>query len=522
LNIVRHLMDMLNNCADRPFLMDAINNRQFSYDECWRLATGLAATLRKRSIQRGDRIAIMLDNSIEFAILYLTCLCSGNVAVPLNPQAHPRDIEFILRHSGVSSIVHSPSTRALIPSSLLGKDGLPSLCLITKNESAEASPEQDTWSIDKTDYGTDYREALRDVNPNDLLSITFTSGTTGVPKGVAHRVGGLLLSAAEFNRALDFRMSDRFYHVLPMSYMAGFLNTILCPLMAGASVVVSPAFDSRMVLRFWNAAMKYEVNTLWLVPTILSALLRIDRDASAPSYCRERIRTVCVGTAPLPLKLKREFEEKYGVELQESYGLSETLFVTTNAKGNKYVPGSVGQPLPSVALKIIAENGTGVLTGEDGEIWIQSASLMAGYLNNQTLQPDALDPAEWFPSGDIGHITPEGYLFITDRKKDLIKRGGINISPRAIEDVLMQHESIAQVAVIGLPHEFYGEEVVSVVKLKNGYVLDVVRPELDSLCRENLSSISVPTKYFQVEQFPMGTTGKVQKAKLRDLLAMKQ
>jgi acyl-CoA synthetase (AMP-forming)/AMP-acid ligase II len=134
------------------------------------------------------------------------------------------------------------------------------------------------------------------------------------------------------------------------------------------------------------------------------------------------------------------------------------------------------------------------------------------------LQPDAADFREWFPSGDIGHLTPDGHLFITDRKKDLIIRGGVNISPRAIEDVLTEHESIAQVAVVGIPHEFYGEAVVATVKLKAGYTLDTVQPALNVLCKKNLSAVSVPTKFVEMDEFPTSTTGKVQKARLRELL----
>jgi long-chain acyl-CoA synthetase len=272
-------------------------------------------------------------------------------------------------------------------------------------------------------------------------------------------------------------------------------------------------------MEFWDMPMKYGVNTLWLVPTILSALMRIDRNRAGLAYCRERIGTVCVGTAPLPVKLKHDFEDKYQVVLLESYGLSETLFIATNSKKVKCAPGSVGRALPGIALKIVDEGTAEVLPGEDGEIWIGTPSLMAGYLNYQTLQLDTQDQGEWFPSGDIGHLTPDGHLFITDRKKDLIIRGGINISPRAIEDVIAEHESIAQVAVVGLPHEFYGEEVVAVVKLKAGYKLDAVQAELDILCKENLSTVSVPTKFVELDDLPTSTTGKVQKAKLRESLA---
>ena len=143
---------------------------------------------------------------------------------------------------------------------------------------------------------------------------------------------------------------------------------------------------------------------------------------------------------------------------------------------------------------------------------------MAGYLNYETLQPDVVSLQDWFPTGDIGHLNVDGDLFITGRKKDLIIRGGFNISPRVVEDVLMEFEAVEGAAVVGLPHEYYGEEVVAVVRLKPGYEIDNVRPLLDALCKDKLNIVSVPTKYFGLDQFPTSSTGKVQKAKLRHLL----
>ena len=520
MNTFHRVLDIVDRHADRPFLIDSINDRIFSFGEFHRLACNLAMGLREQDIRRGDRIAIVLNNSAEFATLYFACLYLGAVAVPINPQLHKRDIEFILKHSGARMVIYSPSTKGLIAPALFEQDGLCFLCLLPKFERYEEHCKHDIWSVDDAPAeDLDGWKPFDGVTPSDLFTITFTSGTTSLPKGVPHRIYGLLQSAVLFNEELGFGPEDRFYHVLMMAYMAGFLNTLLCPFLAGASVVINRAFDARLALDFWDAPIKYGANTLWLVPTILSALMRIDRGRAGLAYCRKHLETICVGTAPLPLKLKRDFEDKYGVELLESYGLSETLFVTTNSKKIKYLPGSVGQALPGITLKIEGGSAAEVPLGEDGEIWIRTPFMMSGYLNYQTLQPDASDLGEWFPSGDIGHLIPNGHLFITGRKKDLIIRGGINISPRVIEDVLIEHESIAQVAVVGMPHEFYGEEVVAVVKLKAGYALDAVRPALDVLCRENLSAVSVPAEFFELDEFPTSATGKVQKAKLRELLA---
>jgi len=288
--------------------------------------------------------------------------------------------------------------------------------------------------------------------------------------------------------------------------------------MAGASVVLGRPFDARSALNFWKPVIKYGANSFWLVPTILAALLTIDRDSTGWEYCRKHVKSIFVGTAPLPLKIKREFEKKYGVELFGSYGLSEHLIITCNSRKFARWEGSVGRVFPGIQLQVTNIQNEPVPPGEDGAIWVRTPCLMAGYLNYQTLEPEGVSPADWFPTGDIGHVSTEGYLFITGREKDLIIRGGVNISPAAIEEVLLEHPSIEQIAVIGLPHDFYGEEVVAALRLKDGYELASVRPDFDKLCKVNLSAMMVPTRYVEVEQFPVSTTGKIQKMKLREML----
>jgi long-chain acyl-CoA synthetase len=301
--------------------------------------------------------------------------------------------------------------------------------------------------------------------------------------------------------------------------MAGFLNNLLCPFMAGASVVLGRPFYARAALDFWKPIIKHGADSFWLVPTILAALLKIDRDSAGLEYCRKHVKTIFVGTAPLPLKIKNEFENKYGVELFESYGLSELLIITCNSRKFLRLQGSVGPVLPGVQLRIANERGESVRPEEDGAVWVRTPCIMAGYLNYQTLEPDRTSPADWFPTGDIGRLNAQGYLFITGREKDLIIRGGINVSPVAIEEILLEHESVEQIAVVGLPHDFYGEEVVAVVKLKTGYELKGVRPFFDALCKEKLNANSIPTTYIEIDQFPVSSTGKIQKVKLREVVS---
>jgi long-chain acyl-CoA synthetase len=508
---------------DRPFVFDTQTDRQFTYGEFYRIALHAAHLLAAQNIGRHDRVVFLLPNAVEFAAFYFGCLFIGAVAVPIPPTLHQRDRAFAIQHSGARLVICSLTTRTLAEESLPPTMSASLLCLVLAHEQEDAGgherQQENIWLFSEAPTRTPPGwQPLDDVESQDLFSIMFTSGTTSTPKGVAHRIGSLLGNAVAFNSVQGFGPTNRFLHVLPMAYMAGFLNALLCPFMAGASVVLARPFDAHSMLRFWQPVLHYGADTFWMVPSMLTALLRVDRDPSIPAYTRAHVKTICVATAPLSYQTQQDFEKKYGVDLFESYGLSELLIVSGNTRHHERKPRSVGHLLPGVDVRGINDQGVITARGNDGELWVQTPYLMAGYLNYDTLQPEPVDPADWFPTGDIGHLDDDGHLFITGRAKDLIIRGGINISPRAIEEIVLQHVAIEDVAVIGVPHSFYGEEVVAFIQLKGGHTLEAVRSSLESLCREHLAVGSAPTRFIEVGEFPRSTAGKIQKARLREQL----
>jgi acyl-CoA synthetase (AMP-forming)/AMP-acid ligase II len=517
LNIIRQVRNIFDQQANRVFLFDGLAGRQFTYGDFYRMAGNAAKLLRSQGIERHGRVALVLNNSAEFAALYFACLFLGAVAVPVNPALHPREVAFILAHSGTNLVIVSPTTQKAL-SALAAHNSPPRVCLVPKHEREHelCAFERTIIELDAAPVAPDW-QPMREVAEHDLFSITFTSGTTRMPKGVAHRIGTLLENATAFNVRMGFNHEHRFLHVMPMAYMAGFLNMLLCPFMAGASVVLERAFDAKTAMSFWQPVMEFRADTFWLAPTMLVSLLRLDRNPAGLEYARRNIKAICVGTAPLPPRTRKDFEAKYGVRLLESYGLSELLLVAINTTNGTAVDNSVGPPLPGIGLRVLGETGQDVRPGGEGEIWIRTPYMMAGYLNYQTLEPEPIKPTDWFPTGDLGRLDEDGQIFITGRQKDLIIRGGLNISPRAVEEILEEHEAVDQVAVIGLPNDFYGEEVAAVVKLKPGYTLEAVRQALCELCRENLSAVAVPTQFLALEAFPVSSTGKVQKAKLREM-----
>lgn len=503
--IIRQIQETFRRNADRVFLIETPIDREFTYGEFYSAALRSAGMLRSRGVRRGDRVALILANSSEFAALYFGCLFLGAVAVPVNQALHPDEVRFIVERSGAKLLLFSLCTRPLVTAAASGLS-CPQVRVMLAQEKVFHPEDDEVWSLDEP--AGELPEPFAGMADDDLLIVLFTSGTTSAPKGVAHRIRSQFGNAIAFNAEMDFGPDHRFLHVWPMAYSSGFLNTLLSPFMAGGSVVLACAFTAQTVLTFWKPVVEHSANTLWLSPTMMASLLRIDRDEAGIDYCRRAIRSVCCGTAPLPLRLKKDFEAKYGVEVFESYGLSELLIVTGNSPRHPRRENSVGRALPGVEISI----------AQDEEILVRTPFAMAGYFDPETKQPAPIEAGGWFPTGDLGHVDDEGNLLVTGRKKDLIIRGGLNISPRAVRDVLLEHPAIEDAAVVGTPHDFYGEEVVAALRMKPDRSLAEEQSSILKLCRSRLNQASVPTRLVEVAQFPVGSTGKVLIRELRTLL----
>jgi long-chain acyl-CoA synthetase len=361
---------------------------------------------------------------------------------------------------------------------------------------------------------------LETADADDLVVIMYTSGTSAKPKGLAHKIGRMFRNASAFAGGQRVGEESRFYLTLSMAYMGGFYNLLILPFLCGASVVVDHVFDARSSLHFWEKAKKNKVNTLWMAPTVLSILLRMDRGRTGEEFCRSCVRHAFVGFAPLPLKVKNEFESRYGTRLIENYGLSETLFVTARSADTPGGSGYVGEPLPGVALRIVNDEGEQVASGADGEVQILTPDLMAGYLDSdgQLLETNL---SAWFATGDVGHLDEGSSLLITGRKKDIIIRGGVNISPAAIEEVLMHVRGVAEAAVVSIPHELYGEDIVAVLKMDAEAEAEVTLEMAAAFAKRNLAQHQQPARYMAIDELPRTTSGKVQKARIRELVAQK-
>lgn len=522
------ILNVVERQRDRVFLVDAFTDREIAYGDFHRQACNLASELRHRGLRKGDRIAVMVPNCCELVVLYFACIYLGAVIVPVNPALSKSDIRFILESCKPSFIVSS----SVFAESLRGFDSQV-LTLVTAQDKLETesddrklridfqSASSSPFSLKSTNlHSSNIDSNLDSSNDDDLAVIMYTSGTSAKPKGLAHKIGAMFRNASAFAAVQQIDQESRFYLSLSMSYMGGFFNLLILPFLCGASVVVDHVFDARSSLRFWEKAKRSQINTLWMAPTVLSILLRMDRGRQGEEFCRSSVRRAFVGFAPLPLKVKTEFETRYGVKLIENYGLSETLFVTARSREIDAGRGYVGESLPGVELQIVNDEGCLLPPGSEGEVQVLTPDLMAGYLDakGQLLKTNA---SAWFPTGDLGVLNHDGSLFITGRKKDVIIRGGVNVSPAAIEESLMQISGVFDVAVVSIAHELYGEDIVAVLKLEPGVKLESLLDVLVAHAKDTLASHQQPARYLEIDEFPRTANGKVQKAQLRQLVAEK-
>lgn len=462
-------------------LKDLKTGTTLSYKEAFPEIKYISSVLHQYGIKKGDRVAVLLDNSMHFLLLYLTCLLQRIVICPINPKYNREDIDYCFQLSGAKKIITNKSV-----------DGMNSPVIRLDTFLSDRS------GIDPSDdivIGGGYEE-------DDLFSITFTSGTTGKPKAIGHKAEVHLANANAFNQQVENDENQCMLHVMPMFYMAGILNTILCPLEAGGSIVVDSSFGPLSPVTFWKNFIENGCTTTWLSPTMIQSILKLDRNKELLPKIRNRAEQLKIfsGTAPLSSTSKKEFYDKYTVTVYQSYGLSETLLVSVKEINKKDFNNSAGTVL----------EGIGITFDNDGEILLDTNYMMAGYLN-----PDGQFENQHphiFKTGDLGTMR-DGELYITGRKKELIIKGGENINPKDIETVILTLDFIEDAAVVGYEDEFYGEDIAVFIVTKNRDEKEVCNA-IRTICREQLMASHIPSKIIFIKEMPVTPTGKVQKKKL--------
>jgi acyl-CoA synthetase (AMP-forming)/AMP-acid ligase II len=346
------------------------------------------------------------------------------------------------------------------------------------------------------------------LDPATLSLLIYTSGTTGVPKGVMLDHANIDAMVEMGRRALELRPADRCLLILPLFHVNGIVVSVLTPLLAGASVVIAVhRFDPHS---FFDLVEQERPTFFSAVPTIYSMLAALPDDVQPDT---SSLRFAVCGAAPASAELLARFEARYGFPLVEGYGLSEgTCGSTINPVGGPRRAGTVGLPFPGQEIRIINADGSVVAPGTDGEVVVRGPNVMRGYLGRPEETARVVVDG-WLHTGDVGHLDAEGYLTLVGRSKDMIIRGGENIYPKEIEDVLAGDPSVLEAAVIGVPDEKWGEVVVAYVQPSPGASVDPTA--LKALCARSLTGYKRPTAFFVVEAISKNAVGKIDKASLR-------
>jgi len=479
------LQNLFKNNWNELFIIDGINNKKYLYQEFFLAILNCKEKLEKFSFKKNDTVCLLMSNSLEMMILYFTCLIMQIIVVPIDPNKSENEIREILSQFKYNAIFCDNNIEFQHEN------------LIYINEFRKEFYKQREISKDQLDV-------FNEPDYNKLFLITFTSGSTGAVKGVMHSFNNLIRSALAFNKQFNFGKQNVFYHNLPMTYMAGILNLIVLPFISESKIIIGERFNISNVMRFWDIPTRYSVNTFWFIPAILTLLLKFDRGEKGIKYANYTKIIGCVGTASLNDKVKKEFETKYGISLYESYGLSETLFVSTNSPEMPEIEGSVGKILGDVDVNIC----------DDGEIALNVPWMFLGYINIEN--KDYFEDEKYL-TGDIGQFDKNGFLFITGRKKEIIIRGGVNISPKRIEKFLESFDSFEEFCIIGVNDVNIGEKIVCFfVPKKSRYNVEL-KKILNMNIIEKLGHDYRIDEFVEMDVIPKTINGKVDKLKIEKI-----
>jgi len=487
-NLATSLANTAGSHPDR--IAVRLDERTLRYRDLDELSARVASWLLGRGITAGDRVGLMAPNTPEFIELYYGILRAGAVVVPMNPQFKSREVDYYLADSAAALALawHGVADQAAAGASRAGTD----LVVIEPADLADTLARSGP------------APAVAGRAPSDTAVILYTSGTTGQPKG-AELTHANLISNVEVTRTtlLDLGPEDVLLGALPLFHSFGQTVVMGCAVASGACLTLLPRFEPARALEIIK---RDQVTVMAGVPTMYAAMLH----SAAGSAGDVASLRVCVsGGAAMPVELMRTFEKQFGCIILEGYGLSETSPVASfNHPDRERKPGTIGQAIAGVEMRVQSDEGDPLPPGEIGEIAIRGDNVMKGYWRRPEDTADAM-AGGWFRTGDLGRVDHEGYFSIVDRKKDLIIRGGLNVYPREIEEVLYEHPAVAEAAVIGVPDQMLGEEVAAVVTLKPGASADP--GELRDYVKKQLAAYKYPRHVWIVDQLPHGDTGKILK-----------
>jgi long-chain acyl-CoA synthetase len=466
---------------------------ELSYAELDNRSARLAALIGEAGLQPGERVGVMLPNVPDFPIAYYGVLRAGGVVVPMNVLLKRREIAFYLGDSGAKFLIawHGFGAEARAGAEETGA------------ELIEVEPTAFAATLDAIEPAA----GVAEIDAEDTAVILYTSGTTGQPKGAELTHFNLSRNADVASRTTcTVEQGDVVLGSLPLFHSFGQTVSMNASMRVGATLTLLPKFDPGEAL---ETMQRDRVTHFYGVPTMYGALLH---HPGREEYDTASLRTCVTGGASMPVEVLRGFEDAFDCIVLEGYGLSETSPVaSSNHAGMERKPGSIGTPIAEVEMRVVDEDDNEVAQGEVGEIVIRGHNIMKGYWQRPDATAEAMRGG-WFHSGDMARVDEDGYFFIVDRKKDLIIRGGYNVYPREVEEVLYEHPKIREAAVLGVPHEQWGEEIGAAVVLHEGEELSPA--ECSEYVKERIAAYKYPRLVWFLDDLPKGPTGKILKREI--------
>jgi long-chain acyl-CoA synthetase len=489
-NFAQRLSAAAAEDADHPAVK--LDDLVLSYGLLEGATAAMAGLLRAKGVETGDRVGMQLPNAPYFPIVYFGGLRLGAVMVPMNPLLKDREVAYHLSDSGAKVMI---GWQDFEQPARAGSEEAGAECIIVRPGEFEQLL-QEAEAVD----------TVVERDDDDPAVIIYTSGTTGTPKGATLMHRNLQAGAEVGQELVDSGPDGVAVATLPLFHVFGMNSIMNCTVHSRGLMTLVPRFDPGKVL---EVIERDHVTTFGGVPTMYAALLhhpeRERHDVSSLDLCVS-------GGAPLPVEVLRGFDEAFGATVLEGYGLSETTGMATfNTRDRERKPGSIGVPVGGTEIKLVDEQDNEVPQGEPGELVMRGPFVMKGYWSRDDATEDVMRGG-WLHTGDIATVDEDGYYFIVDRKKDLIIRGGYNVYPRELEEVLYEHPAVREAAVLGVPHESLGEEVGAAVVLKEGE--DVTPDALREYMKQKVAAYKYPRVIWLMDELPKGGTGKVLKREI--------
>jgi malonyl-CoA/methylmalonyl-CoA synthetase len=494
-NLYQFFRDRFESHPDQPFLVSH-GGPLCSYADIDRLSAGFATALRQEGVDAGDRVVVQVDKSAGAIALYLACLRTGAVYVPLNVDYTAAEVAYFLGDAAPALFVCRPESAGRL----------------TEVAEQATVPVTHTLGVFLDGSLGDLAgtlaplEALTERTPNDIAAMLYTSGTTGRSKGAMLTLDNLASNAATLHEYWGFRPGDVLLHALPIFHVHGLFVALHCAMLNASSVLFLRKFDTAEVRKALP-----EATVMMGVPTFYTRLL--DCEAFDRKECRN-IRLFISGSAPLSEQTFAEFEQRTGHRILERYGMTETSMITSNPLDGERVAGTVGYALPGIMVRVADETGEPLPAGEVGSVELKGPNAFAGYWQMPEKTAQEFRSDGYFITGDIGVLAQDGRLSLVGRSKDLIISGGYNIYPREIESVIDELPGVVESAVIGIPHSDFGESVIAIVVASKHQAAS--EASIVEATAEQLARFKQPRRVILIDKLPRNSMGKVQKNILRD------